>query len=191
MFRVVVIGCCKEKRYIYERRRGGRVLPAELYQSQLFRKRVAYAERNCLPWGVLSALFGFWRSDTELKPTTLEDPEKAYDTTLGSLLPAERSIWPAQVAYKLLHQLWDHENITVDYELDGIPPNEMLYEIHAGKDYAHPLAEILQSCGVNVEIPCKGLGIGEQLKYYTDMEKADEAMPEVREDTDVLQLTTT
>ena len=188
MYRVALIGCCKEKRYIPERRRGGRVLPAELYQSQLFRKRVAYAERNDIPWAVLSAEFGLWRSDFEIKPTTIESEGKAYDTTMASLLPAEKAIWPAAVAYKVLHLLWDHENITVDREDEGITPDELHVEIHAGKDYAHPLAEILESVGVNVSLPCKGLGIGEQLKHYTDKERENEAMPEMREDSDALQL---
>jgi len=155
--RIVLIGCSKTKRKIeYDRSRGGCCLPRELYSGQLFTKRVEYAERNSLPWIVLSAEHGIW------KPTHLLKP---YEASFADLTPADRAIWPVSVACRLLHELW--EPWEEDEAQPVLKPAQLTFEIHAGNDYAHPLAEILQMVGVRVELPCEGLGIGEQLALYT------------------------
>jgi hypothetical protein len=127
-----------------------------MYAGQLFKKRVEYAERQGFPWRVLSAQHGAWRPHEERKP---------YDETLQEKSPADFAIWHAAVAYNLLHELWEPYD---NGKSEGpYRPNEMTVEIHAGKLYSRPLADILRSLGVNVELPCEGLGIGEQLALYT------------------------
>lgn len=154
--RIVLIGCSKTKHKITpDPKRGGRVSPCELYSGQLFSKRVAYAESRKLPWMVLSAEYGVWRPDIEHKP---------YDNCLADFSPAERAAWHISVAHRLIEELWE------PWEMDEGPvlsPDQLTLEIHAGNDYAHPLAELLRTVGINVELPCEGLGIGEQLALYT------------------------
>ena len=155
--RLMLIGCSKTKKpYVYDRRRGGRISPTEMYGGDLFKKRVRYAERNGIEWFVLSAEYGLWGPSDERKP---------YDETLGGKTPADFAMWHATVARQLLHQLWEPwERGELDRPL---VPSELTIEIHAGKDYARPLADILLACGVNVVLPCEGLGIGQQLALYT------------------------
>lgn len=162
MTRIVLIGCSKTKHEIpYDRSRGGCVTPQELYAGSLFTKTVAYAERHSLPWMVLSAEYGVWRSDALRKP---------YDKCFADLNPAERAIWPVSVAYTLLHELWEPWETNEANEV--LKPNQLTFEIHAGADYVHPLVEILQAVGVKVEVPYEGLGIGERLKGYKAGETA-------------------
>lgn len=155
--RLVLIGCSKTKHpYTPDRRRGGRLTPVEMYAGSLFHKRVEYAESRGLPWRVLSAAYGMWRPNDERKP---------YDETMERKTAADRAIWHASVAYHVLHELWEeYDNGQADGPRD---PREMTVEIHAGRCYSRPLADILQSLGVAVELPCDGLGIGEQLAIYT------------------------
>jgi len=155
--RLILIGCSKTKLpYTPERKRGGRIRPQEMYGGSLFSKRVKYAECRNLQWRVLSAEYGAWRPDEERKP---------YDETLADKTPADFAIWHAWVAYDLIHELF--EPFETGEAEQPLKPCDLTVEIHAGKLYAHPLAEILGSLGVNVELPCEGLGIGEQLAMYT------------------------
>lgn len=155
--RLILIGCSKSKYAIrYDRRRGGRVHPTELYSGQLFRKRVAYAERQGHPWAVLSAEYGLWEPHVAQKP---------YDTSFADLLPADRAVWHICVSHAVAHYLW--EPFDQDEGNPILRPGDLTVEIHAGRDYAHPLAENLGNVGINVELPCEGLGIGEQLALYT------------------------
>lgn len=154
--RLMLIGCSKTKLpYVPDRRRGGRLTPEEMYGGQLFLKRVKYAKDRNLPWMVLSAEYGLWRPGSERKP---------YEATMGEKSPAEFAIWHASVAYCILHELWEQRETG---EADGpLRPNQLTVEIHAGRSYSLPLAEILRSVGVVVELPCEGLGIGKQLAFY-------------------------
>ena len=164
--RIVLIGCSKTKKpYRRDASRGGRLTPAELYSGSLFVKRVQYAERSELPWMVLSAQFGLWRSNQELSPVMGTCSEVPYDVTMDDLSPADRAAWATSVAHKLVEELWEPFNR--NETACPLDPGELTVEIHAGADYWHPLAEILRSVGVNVELPCEGLGIGEQLALYT------------------------
>lgn len=154
--RFVLIGCSQSKNDIpYCRKRGGKVFPEELYSGQLFRKRLEYVQMRELPWGVLSSKYGVWLPDREMPP---------YNEFLGDKDPADFAIWHTSVANWVLHLLWeDFENNNGDI----LKPRQLTIEIHAGKNYCHPLADILRLTGVNVELPCKGLGIGQQLALYT------------------------
>ena len=155
--RLVLIGCSKTKLpYTPTRKRGGRLHPQEMYGGQLFPKRVAYAESRGLPWGVLSAEYGLWRGSDERQP---------YEAKMSDLSPAEFAIWHAKVAYDVIHELWEPWENELSSRV--YKPQELTVEIHAGKAYAHPLSTILRSLGVVVELPCEGLGIGQQLQLYT------------------------
>lgn len=152
----MLIGCSKTKQpYKSDPKRGGRLTPTELYAGQLFRKRVEYAESRGIPWAVLSARYGLWRPNTEMKP---------YDQCFKSLSPADKAAWHVGVAGRVIEELWEPFNTNTGSVLS---PKDLIVEIHAGKDYASPLGEILQLLGVIVVCPCEGLGIGEQLAIYT------------------------
>lgn len=120
---LVLIGCSKTKRpYTYDRRRGGRITPTEMYGGQLFQKRVAYAEGRSLPWAVLSAHYGLWWPNREMRP---------YEATMTSKLPAEVAVWHASVAQAVVEHLWEPYDLGL---LAGpMRPNAMTVEIHAGR----------------------------------------------------------
>lgn len=155
--RLMLIGCSKTKNNVhYDARTGGTVVPQQLYAGQLFTKRVEYAEANGLRWYVLSAKYGCWAPTIALKP---------YDQTFTDMNSAEIAAWHVGVAMRLVEELW--EPFHVKESEKPLKPSEFTVEIHAGADYCHPLAEILSTIGINVELPLKGLGIGEQLAWYT------------------------
>lgn len=90
---------------------------------------------------------------------------KPYDMTLDEMNPAELVAWHVGVAKQIVENLWEPYN---QKQADGpIHPRNLTIEIHAGADYCNPLAAILRAVGITVELPCEGLGIGEQLAVYT------------------------
>ena len=141
--RFVFIGCTKNKHDVGRYR----VMPEKLYDSDLFRKRVAYAENRELPWAVLSAQYGLWWPDTQLQ---------TYENRLHDQAKIEQAAWHICVAHHFLNYFDDDETDI----------RKITVEIHASKTYAHPLAEILTALGITVALPCTGLGIGEQLAIY-------------------------
>jgi hypothetical protein len=106
-------------------------------------------------WAVLSARYGVWFPHIGLK---------AYDQTFADMEAAEIAAWHVGVAQRLMEELWESYNL--GRSVSSIKPSELTVEIHAGADYCHPLAEILQAVGIVVELPLAGLGIGEQLAWY-------------------------
>lgn len=154
--RLMLIGCSKTKKAIdFDPRTGGRVIPEQLYGSQLFTKRVDYAKARGLRWAVLSARYGVWFPHIGLK---------AYDQTFADMEAADIAAWHVGVAQRLMEELWESYNL--GRSVSPIRPSELLVEIHAGAEYCHPLAEILKAVGIAVELPLAGLGIGEQLAWY-------------------------
>ena len=154
--RLMLIGCTKHKHDAgYNPQTGGRVVPEQLYKSALFSKRLDYAEERGLRWAVLSAKYGVWFPNIALKP---------YDKTFAEMHAADVAAWHVGVAMRLIEELWEPFNLKESN--DALKPSELTIEIHAGADYCHPLAEILQAIGIKVELPLKGLGIGEQLAWY-------------------------
>ena len=152
----MLIGCSKTKKAVdFDPRTGGRVIPEQLYGSQLFSKRVDYAKARGMRWAVLSARYGVWFPHIGLK---------AYDQTFSDMIPAEIAAWHVGVAQRLMEELWEQYNL--GQSLNPIKPSELTIEIHAGADYCHPLTEILRAVGIAVELPLAGLGIGEQLAWY-------------------------
>jgi len=156
MTRLMLIGCSKTKKAVdFDPRTGGRVIPEQLYGSQLFTKRVDHAKARGMRWAVLSARYGVWFPHIGLK---------AYDQTFADMEAAEIAAWHVGVAQRLMEELWESYNL--GRAVSSIKPSELTVEIHAGADYCHPLAEILKSVGIVVELPLAGLGIGEQLAWY-------------------------
>jgi hypothetical protein len=156
MNRLMLIGCSKTKKACdYNSLTGGRVVPEQLYGSQLFSKRVEYANAKNLRWYVLSAKYGVWRPTIGMKP---------YDQTFADMTPADIAAWHSSCALWLLEELWEPFHQKESEE--PLKPSELTIEIHAGADYCHPLTEILRALGVKVELPLAGLGIGEQLAWY-------------------------
>ena len=152
----MLIGCSKTKKAVdFDPRTGGRVIPEQLYGSQLFSKRVDYAKARGMRWAVLSARYGIWFPHIGLK---------AYDQTFLDMIPAEIAAWHVGVAQRLMEELWEQYNL--GQSVNPIKPSELTIEIHAGADYCHPLTEILKAVGIAVELPLAGLGIGEQLAWY-------------------------
>lgn len=159
--RIVLIGCSKTKNEV-----DGDVTPVELYSGQLFEKRVAYAEARAFPWLVLSAAYGVW------EPHIVRS---SYELKITELTRAELAAWHLGVASRLAERCWlngdDHDS------KPSFAPKHITFEIHAGLDYREPLASILREVGFGVLVPCAGLGIGSQLKWYADrvMETASSA----------------
>ena len=133
---VILIGCVSKKEE--------RAKPAkDLYNSPLFVRRRAYAERASRPWFVLSALHGLVAPDTVLEP---------YDRTLKDMPKAERFAWGKRVVEQLEARFGS---------LRGVD-----FDLHAGEDYARPLEMFLRSRGASVARPLRGLTIGKQLQWY-------------------------
>jgi len=165
--RIALIGCSKTKVYKHNPRVGGRVFPSELYAGRLFKDAVAHAESRDIPWFVLSARFGLWASGSSLNPGEYDAATKTwapYNETIKDMDKAERAIWHTKVAWDVIHQLWEPWHTG---ESDShIQPSELTVEIHAGKAYSHPLAEILSSVGCRVELPLQGMGYGNRRCWY-------------------------
>ena len=104
--RVGLVGCVKSKR--------SWAAPArELYRSPLFRGRLAWVERSCDRWFVLSAKHGLVEPDQVLDP---------YDLTLADLSRASRRTWSSQVVRALEQALGDLSGVAM--------------ELHAGMTYS-------------------------------------------------------
>lgn len=167
-YRIMLIGCSKTKYKATTRRN---VTPTDLYAGQLFLARVELAEAMGVEWAALSAKYGLWRRDGLRKP---------YDFAFEDMDAAEIAMWHISVAMAVGNELWEPYERN---QADGpVVPRNMTVEIHAGKRYAHPLAEILRAVGIRVELPCKGLGIGQQLAYYdrklAELRSRDSQAPE-------------
>lgn len=141
---IALIGCAKRKHVIRDYARA-----RDLYDSDLFRKRVAHVENRNLPWYILSAKSGL------LSPTV---QIRTYDKVITELSGLEIAEWHVGTANQLFTELY--------YTFDRTELSGITVELHAGKRYCEPLGAILKLFGVNVVKPVEGLGIGEQLAYY-------------------------
>ena len=124
----------------------------------MFRGRVAYVERTCDEWLILSAKHGLVDPGDELDP---------YDVTLLSARTKVKHEWTRRVVRQLQDRLED---------LRGAH-----FEIHAGRDYwAFGLAEALLHAGAGVGVPAAGLSQGRQLQFYglagQDLEEGEEEL---------------
>lgn len=139
--RVALVSCTDRKL--------DRPAPArELYEaSALFRGARGWVEDQGHPWFVLSARHGAVSPETVLEPYSLRLPS-------GRSGPARRA--RLEWAQDVVRQL--HEALS---GLQGV-----VFELHAGADYADPLVRLLELQGATVEQPLRGLQIGQRLSWY-------------------------
>lgn len=119
----------------------------ELYRSAWFRKARAWARATGDRWFVLSALHGLVDPDRELEP---------YNLTLNAIAKPDRDRWAARVL----------EQIRAT-----IAPGELIV-ILAGERYRETLEPELGRLGYAVEVPLRGMGIGEQM-HELDRRRAE------------------
>ncbi|MEX1046188.1 MAG: DUF6884 domain-containing protein [Actinomycetota bacterium] len=117
----------------------------DLYISDLWRKRRAYAEASGLRWLILSAKYGLIDPDESIEP---------YDVEMVKLRGPERLSWGEGVTSALRQRFG---------ELKG-----KAFEIHAGDEYVTPIGSRLRKEGAEIVRPLEGLRFGEQLAWYTD-----------------------
>lgn len=116
----------------------------ELYDSALFKKSRAYAERAFDGWYVLSAKHGL------VEPSALLEP---YNVTLKGLGMDARRTWADGVLAQLRSRLRSGDQVT----------------FLAGMRYREFLVEPLRATGVEVLVPLEGLRIGEQLSRLEEL----------------------
>ena len=143
-----LVGCSKKKNTTNQFE--PMIAARELYCSDLFHKRVQHVESRNLPWFIISAKSGC------INPRT---PLRVYDHTMLDKEQIDVAAWHVGAAGQFINELY--------YDWDIRDLRTVAVEIHAGKGYCEPLAEILKLVGVEVILPVKGLGIGEQLAYYS------------------------
>jgi len=157
--RVILIGCVKDK--------GTEPAPArDLYTSQLFRSRLAYAESTGLPWAVLSSLHGVVEPDRVLRP---------YDWTIARRKTAGGGGYAWAVHVIQACYFLRSGTSMVDHHQNGTPvdfESQLTVEIHAGVDYVdlireHGLRHWRRDHDIRIEHPVAGMGIGEQKHYYS------------------------
>lgn len=139
MNRIILIGCVAQK--------ADRPMPAkDLYTSNLFAARRAYAEASGCPWGIVSAVFpGILHPDNVVAP---------YNRRIDQLTQAERSCWRDDVQRQAI----------ADF---GAGINGATVEVHAGARYVAALTDALVTrFGCTIEVPLLGLFIGQQLAWY-------------------------
>lgn len=135
--RIGLVGCVKQKC-------ATAAAAEDLYVSTLFEGRRSAVERSCDRWFVLSALHGVVAPDDVIEP---------YDATLTAATRSQRRGWSLRVLAQLDERCG---------ELAG-----RIVEIHAGKDYYDfGLVEGLAARGARVELPTRGIRLGEQLRFY-------------------------
>jgi len=120
--------------------------PKALYTSSYFEKMRAYAEQYHHEWWILSAKHGLIAPDGP--------PIEPYDETLSGSPVARKREWAGQVADQLAEQGLLSANVTL--------------VIHAGQDYYGELLPRIEDSAVTVEIPTKGLAIGETQAWYNE-----------------------
>lgn len=113
----------------------------ELYTGALFKAARAYAEATCDGWAILSAQHGLVSPDTVLDP---------YDLALASLPREGRDAWGERVAAQLrvLYGFGAQAGVT--------------FVVLAGATYATPLMRSLDPATWDLELPLRGLAIGQQ-----------------------------
>ena len=117
------------------------VVAEKMYKSPLFRKSLAYA-RGLVPNDaiyILSAKHHLLPLNKEIEP---------YNETLNKMLKKDRTAW----GEKVIEQLKKVTNLQDDK-----------FIILAGKKYIEPIKDSL----TNIELPLKGMKIGQRLQYLT------------------------
>lgn len=120
----------------------------ELYIGELFKKARNNAETNYDKWLILSALHGV------VDPESLIEP---YDYTLIGKTKEVVKLWSDEVFVKIKETIG----------------RDTIIHIYAGNDYRKFLIPLLESEGYTVDVPLKGLGIGQQLGWYKNNLRSD------------------
>jgi hypothetical protein len=130
----------------------------DLYISTLFKKERGYAERQGIPWFILSAEHGLVAPDEWLAP---------YERYLPDTPATYRAAWGPWAAERL--------------ELLVGPLSGKTIEVHAGASYIEAIAEPLTAKGAAILNPLEGLSMGARLRWYDERiasplfpERADE-----------------
>jgi hypothetical protein len=110
----------------------------DLYVSPLFRGLRRYAEVHADEWYILSAEHGLLRPDQVVAP---------YERTLNTMGKVDRLAWATRV----------------ERQLKDIVPTGSEVILLAGSRYRENIEPFLRERGCHVEIPLKGLKLGEQL----------------------------
>lgn len=113
----------------------------DLYISDWFIKAKQYIKQNYKEWYILSAKYGLIRPDNIIEN---------YNEYLPKTTLIYRKWWADNI----------FENLINNYN------NSIMVDIFAGKHYRKYLIPLLLSKNYIVNIPLKGLGIGEQLKWF-------------------------
>lgn len=129
-------------------------LAQDLYRSAWFKKARRYAEATGDSWYVLSAEHHL------LEPTTKIHP---YETTLNRMNTAAREAWASTVL----------EQIRTRIDLAS------RVVILAGTKYRERIVPVIESWGYLVEVPMKGLGIGQQLAWLDENSPATTPLPAI------------
>lgn len=132
----VLVGCVSRKQPTARPAR-------ELYRTELFARRRAYAEASGLPWLIVSAHYGIVDPDSVIEP---------YDVRIGDLDWQQRRALSERVADQLAGRFGDLA--------------EAVLEVHAGDEYVQMLSAGLRPRGARLVNPLRGLRIGEQLAWY-------------------------
>lgn len=111
-----------------------------LYTSKWFRKARAYAENTGSPWLILSAEYGLVHPNARIRP---------YEKTLNTMRGRERRAWSDGVLATLGTYLYDVDTVV----------------LLAGQRYREFLEPTLRGRGFAVDVPMRGLRLGEQLAW--------------------------
>jgi len=115
----------------------------DLYKSLWFRKARAFVEQQKWDWYIVSAKYGLLHTDKIIEP---------YELTLNNMKAIERKQWSKKVFKEILQ----------------VFPEKGTVRFFAGKKYREYLVPLLQEVGYTVEIPLMGLGIGQQLAWFSN-----------------------
>lgn len=107
--------------------------------SNLFKKAKSYVGKNYLYWYILSAEYGFLHPNNYIAP---------YERTLNNMPSEKVKGWSEKVFEDIMK----------------VRPTEV--DFFAGEKYRKYLIPMLEAEGVKCNVPLKGLGIGQQLKFY-------------------------
>lgn len=133
---LLLVGCVKTKQ-------DTPATAKELYRSELFRRRRAYADACGVPWAILSAEHGLVWPDETLEP---------YDRYLEEQPVAYRHEWGRRVVARL------------EADLGSVAGH--VVAVHASAAYVEPIRARLEARGAVVVWPFAGAGIGQHLNWY-------------------------
>jgi hypothetical protein len=114
----------------------------EMYlKSTLFNRATSYINKlNYDNWFVLSAKYGLLNRNQTIEP---------YDETLNNMNSKQIKEWSNKVTDKL-----------IKLDISEV-------DFYAGESYRKYIIPQLEGKGIKCNVPLKGLGIGQQLGFYT------------------------